>query len=61
MPLEIRELHIKVTVNQPQGGEGTPAANGGGGGDKAAATDKEKVIKQCIEEVMDIINNKNER
>jgi hypothetical protein len=61
MPLEIRELHIKVTVNQPQGGGGTPAADGGGGGSKEAATDKEKVIKQCIEEVMDIINNKNER
>jgi len=59
MPLEIRELQINVTVNQP--GSSSPAASSpenkaAGGGD-----DTKKIINQCIEQVMDIINNKKER
>lgn len=61
MPIEIRELQIKVTVNQPQAGGSVPAGGGDTGGAKEAATDKEKLIKQCIEEVLEIISNKNER
>jgi BRCT domain type II-containing protein len=60
MPIEIRELQIKVTVNQPPAAGGTPAAGDAGGG-KEAATDKEKLIKQCIEQVLEIMDNKNER
>ena len=57
MPLEIRELHIKVTVNQPQ--QGAPAQ---APADPAKAEDeKEAVIDQCVDEVINIINNKKER
>lgn len=57
MPLEIRELHIKVTVNQPQGSSSgqQPADN------TNKADDKETLISQCVEQVMDLINNKKER
>jgi hypothetical protein len=60
MPIEIRELEIKVTVNQPQAGGAAPAA-GDTGGAKEAATDQQKLIKQCIEQVLEIMNNKKER
>jgi hypothetical protein len=59
MPLEIRELQINVTVNQPGSSApatATPGEKAAGGGD-----DSKKIINQCIEQVMDIINNKKER
>ncbi len=57
MPLEIKELHIRVTVNQPQGAGGdTPQGNSAEKKD-----DKEGLMQQCIEQVFDLINSKNER
>ncbi len=56
MPLEIRELVIKVKVNEggnanaPQGGQ-----VGEGGEDKKA------IINECLEQVMDILQKKKER
>lgn len=57
MPLEIKELHIRVTVNQPQAGGDAPPASG----TSAKDDDKDGVIRQCIEQVVDMINAKNER
>ena len=59
MPLEIRELHIKVTVNQPSQGQ-QPAAGASAAGDKAN-DDKEAIITQCVDEILQIIENKKER
>lgn len=58
MPVEIRELHIRVTVNQPQQSQpsGAPAPEG----DKAE-DEKDSIIAQCVDEVITIIKNKNER
>ncbi|GAB3422881.1 DUF5908 family protein [Niabella aquatica] len=56
MPLEIRELHIKVTVNQPQG-----ASSGQPSSDSRKDGEKESLISQCVEQVMELINNKKER
>ena len=58
MPVEIKELYIKVTVNEPspQAHQSSPeAANGK---DKEG---KEGIITQCIEEVLTIIKDKKER
>jgi hypothetical protein len=55
MPLEIRELVIKVTADQPQGTEGAPVAPGKEG------EEKEALLRHCIEEVLRIMNAKNER
>lgn len=58
MPLEIRELHIKVSVNQPPAeGAAAPAQQGAANAGDA----KEDIILQCVDEVMEIINNKKER
>jgi len=61
MPLEIRELHIKVTVNQPQQNSGASQASESPGNAKMNDDDKEALINQCIDEVMEIMNAKKER
>lgn len=57
MPLEIKELHIRVTVNQPmaegQSDQGSDAS--------VNSEDKDGIIQQCIEQVIDLMNSKNER
>jgi hypothetical protein len=58
MPLEIRELQIKVTVDQPQGQNAQPQNVPQGSKDE---NDKEAIINQCIDQVMEILNNKKER
>lgn len=58
MPIEIRELQINVTVSQP----GAPSAAVQQPGTATGSDEeKKKLIEQCIEQVMDIINNKKER
>ena len=58
MPIEIRELNIRVSVNQPESGTpAPPSANTA----EAGKEDKEGVIRQCIEQVIDLINAKKER
>ncbi len=57
MSLEIKELNIRVTVNQPQP-ESDSAAVAQSQADKP---DNEAVIQQCIEQIIEIFNNKNER
>ena len=61
MPIEIRELNIRVSVNQSpaeQGssGGGSGGAQGGGGG-----ADKDQIIAECVDQIMEILKNKNER
>jgi hypothetical protein len=62
MPVEIRELHIKVVVNPPESAApvapGAPAAaRGGEGGDG----DREKLIAECVEQVMYLLREREER
>lgn len=59
MPIEIKELHIKVTVNAapPSGGQSTapsaPAASSG--------EDKDAIVAECVEQVLQILSAKTER
>ena len=53
MPVEIRELQIVATVQD--GGQPSPASSkssGGGSND---------IIAQCVEQVLEILREKNER
>ncbi len=54
MPLEIKELHVKINV------EGGSAANNAGKGAAAAGPD-EAIVKACVEKVMEILKEKTER
>ena len=61
MPIEIKELHIKVTVNAtPQPGQqtATPAKTEGveGGHD-----DRDAIVAECVEQVLNILQHKVER
>lgn len=62
MPIEIKELHIKVTVNPPQDVNAQKGrASVSAGQASNSAIDKEAVIAECVEQVLQILNNKRER
>jgi hypothetical protein len=56
MPIEIKELHIRVSVNASPG---APAAKSDGvaGSDET----KEAIVADCVEQVLQILQNKMER
>ena len=55
MPIEIRELVIKATVDSQQNeGEGSSGGSDNGGG-------QEQLINLCVEKVMEIIQSKSDR
>jgi hypothetical protein len=58
MPIEIRELNIKVSVSQNQQEEGKESAEKNAGG---AAPDKDELISECVEQVMELIKMQKER
>ncbi len=57
MPLEIKELYIRVTVNQPKQETGP--------GERkitdAATEDQESLVRHCIDEILSILKDKKER
>ncbi|GGB09318.1 DUF5908 family protein [Mucilaginibacter rubeus] len=59
MPIEIRELNIRVSVNQsPAEQDSKPSGVGGGSG---GGGDKDEIIAECVEQILEILKNKNER
>ncbi len=57
MPLEIRELHIKATVAE-QGGQSSSSSSSES---SAGGQDKEAIVSECIERVLQILKDKQER
>ena len=62
MPIEIKELVIRVSVgesasgqNRPQGAAGQQTSGGGGG------ASKEEIVAECVEQILERLKNKNER
>ena len=61
MPIEIKELHIHVSVNATPGlaaGKANAVNSAEAGQDDDG---KEAIIAECIEQVMQILQNKKER
>lgn len=55
MPIEVRELVIKAVVTQDNpNGQSAGSSRGSGGS-------QEEIIQACVEKVMDILKEKNER
>lgn len=52
MPIEIKELHIKINVSEENVRNHPVAEN---------ASEKEKLIEACVEQVMEILAKKEER
>lgn len=57
MPLEIKELQIRVTVNDQQAKEGANAAPGS----QVSKDAPKALLQQCIDDIMDILNSQKER
>lgn len=58
MPIEIRELNIKVSVSQnQQEQDSAPSVSSPAG----AAPDKDEIISECVEQVMELLKLKNDR
>ena len=58
MPIEIRELHIRVSVSE---GSKTAAPAGPGGAAAEGHADKDALVAECVEQVMQILHAKKER
>lgn len=58
MPIEIRELNVRVSVTQNQQEQGKDQTAPVGG---QPMPDKDNLISECVEQVMDILQHKEER
>ena len=59
MPVEIRELHIRVTVD---GAPAKPGAAAGGPAHQAQAEEaRDAMIAECVEQVLAILERRRER
>ena len=62
MPIEIRELHIRVSVTTPAAENSSSGASSTGqGSNETRGKNKEEIIADCVEKVMEILQNKTER
>ena len=52
MPIEIKELHIKINVNEPVNNQ-RPLS--------ASKLEQEKMVARCVEEIMGLLKQKEER
>jgi len=60
MPIEIKELHINVKVTSQTENPSVGNQKPGKGADDAGA-DKDALIAECVEQVLQILQNKRER
>lgn len=56
MPVEIRELVIRATIDS-KGKEG----GGGSGNGQASPQQKKEIVEECVEQVLEILRQKSER
>lgn len=61
MPIEIKELHIRVTVNNPGENQGAVSGNAEPGGRNSTGSDPADLVAECVEQVLQILQNKAER
>lgn len=53
MPIEIKEMHVKIVLDQNGNSTAPPAADD--------PDEKDKIIEACVEQVMEILSKKEER
>lgn len=62
MPIEIKELHIKVVVNASKNEAPSQAQPKTGNGNKnSGVAEKDAIIAECVEQVLQILQRKTER
>jgi hypothetical protein len=62
MPIEIKELHIRVSINTPPR-EQQPREQSSGpeSGTAGSPRNRDALVAECVERVFEIIQNKGER
>ena len=60
MPIEIKELQIKINVSESSAGE-TSSGGGVTNTNNESIGDKELIIQECVDKVLEILRNKVER
>lgn len=65
MPIEIKELHIRAVVNEPPEPSGGSAnvnrpASGSSAPADDSSGDKDDIVAECVEKVLDILRQRNE-
>ena len=58
MPLEIKELHIKVNVNASGGNAPSSPVSAGGNSGSGSGGNQEQLIQTIIERIMEILIDK---
>jgi hypothetical protein len=60
MPIEIKELHIRVSVNPPPSGSsaGDPKSPPAGAGSDEM---RQAIVAECVEQVLQVLQTKSER
>jgi hypothetical protein len=58
MPIEIRELHIRVSVSTPTGG---PPAGAPSPAPAAEEGNRQTLIAECVEQVLQVLRDRTER
>jgi hypothetical protein len=61
MPIEIKELHIKVSVTAPKDSKASDEVPKASTSGSETGANREKIVSECVEKVLEIIRNKNER
>lgn len=61
MPVEIRELVIKATIGSGGGGGGGAPGDQATGADNNGVPGNEEMINTCIEKILEILKEKNDR
>ena len=61
MPIEIKELHIKVAVTPPPSGQMAGIPMAAPGTTPGGAEAQEALVAECVEQVLQILQHKMER
>lgn len=61
MPIQIRELHIKVAVTAGPGANAGAAGQPGAAPDAAGEQAQQAMVAECVEQVLRILQNRMER
>lgn len=61
MPIEIKELHIRIAVNTDQSSGRSAGPGTVGSGVRLSAAAQQAVVAECVEQVVRILQEKRER
>jgi hypothetical protein len=61
MPIEIKELHIRVSVNTPQSPQSMSTGSTVVEGNINSDHSKDAIVAECVEQVLQILQNRAER